>query len=584
MATAPTGPSGSPTTSRVARAARPFATAARAAQRTVARAGALGGIPPLRRLVETARRGVRLASSRLHPDPLPEPYVPGVTPIERLLARPALLGLLGCAAVVLGASQPNSPFTDKLPGSWWFGVPTPPVIPGTSPPPGSMLFFGVVAVYLGMILMLRAWWDVTRVLARHPGVPVRRLVWVFSAWVLPLLAVAPLFSKDLYSYVAQGEMMSRHINPYEFGPTVLGPIGANPLNQLVDPLWGNVTSPYGPGFLVPAGWIVEMSGHNVLWSVEGLRLLALLGTVAFAAAVPVIARSFGRDGATAFAMAALNPLVLFHLVAGGHNDALMLGLMATGYALARRNHRVLGVAVVALAAAVKVPALIGVVYIGWEWRGQGRSVRERVRPVAAALGFAVAIMTVISEMAGLGWGWIAGLSNPDTVRSWLDPPTAIGLAAGRLLGVVGLGGHAHLMLTLARGTGLLAAAVIGLVLLLRSERIGPLRALGWSLIAVVVLSPVVQPWYLAWGFVFLAPVVEGHVRRLVVVLSGIGCFVGLPGGRTLLGEILKAPPALVAAFSVVLVGIGIALLRQRSQRSDEGGRLGERELASSGRA
>lgn len=503
----------------------------------------------------------------------------GVTPIGKLLARPALLGLIGCVAIVLGASQPNSPFTDKLPGSWWFGVPTPPAIPGTGSRPGSLLFFGVVAVYLGMILMLRAWWDVIRVLARYRGVPVARLVWVFVAWVLPLLAVAPLFSKDLYSYVAQGEMMSRHINPYQFGPSVLGPIGANPLNRLVDPLWGNVTSPYGPSFLVPAGWIVQLSGHNVLVSVEGLRLLALAGTVGFAAAVPVIARSFGRDGASAFALAALNPLVLFHLVAGGHNDALMLGLMAPGYALARRGHRVWGVAVVALAASVKVPALIAVVYIGWDWLGPRRSVRDRVRPVVSALLLAVALMTALSEAAGLGWGWIAGLSNPDTVRSWLDPPTAVGLAAGKLLG---LAGHTHTLLTLARGLGLLSAAVIAVWLLLRSDEIGPLRSLGWSLISVVVLSPVVQPWYLAWGFVFLAPVVEGNTRRLVVVLSGIGCFVGLPGGRTLISEIVGAPPALVAVFSLALVGIGVALLRQRAHHNDDGKPdVGERTLASS---
>ncbi len=517
-----------------------------------------------RRVVGAGRTIGHGIGSRLRPDPTPERYVPGVTPVGRLLARPALLGLLGSIAIVLGASQPNSPFTSKLPGSWYFGVPTPSAVPGITPPPGQWLFFGVVAVYLGMILMLRAWWDVVRICARFRGMPVRQLGWVFAAWVAPLLVVAPLFSKDLYSYVAQGEMMSRHINPYSYGPTVLGPIGANPLNRLVDPLWGNVTSPYGPVFLVPAGWLVELTGHNVLMSVEGLRLLALAGTIAAAAAIPSIARSFGLDGASGFAMAALNPLVLLHLVAGGHNDAMMLGFLVPGYALARRGHRVWGIVLVACGAAVKVPALIGAVYIGWEWLGTHRSVRERVRPVATAMLLTVAVMAVLSAVAGLGWGWMAGLSNPDTVRSWLDPATAVGLLGGKILATVGLGGHARTVLTLARGTGFLLAAIIGVRLLLRSDEIGPLRALGWSLIAVVVLSPVVQPWYAAWGFVFLAPVVEGRVRRIVVICSGISCFVGLPGGRVLLHEISIANPLLVGGFSVALVGVGVALLRARS--------------------
>jgi len=61
-----------------------------------------------------------------------------------------------------------------------------------------------------------------------------------------------------------------------------------------------VTSPYGPVFLVADGWIVEAMRHNVLATVEALRVLALAGVAMFRRAVPSIARSFGRDQATAF--------------------------------------------------------------------------------------------------------------------------------------------------------------------------------------------------------------------------------------------------------------------------------------------
>lgn len=500
-----------------------------------------------------------------------EPYVPGVTPIGRLLLRPAILGFLASLAVFLGGTQPNSPFTLKLPGSWYFGIPSQGVLPNSTPAPGQGLFLGVVAVYAGILLMLRAWYDIVKILSRHPGVPVRRLVPVFAAWVVPMLVVAPLFSRDVYSYAAQGEMMTRGINPYAYGPSVLG---MTPLNALVDPLWKNVTSPYGPLFLLPAGWIVALSGHNLLLSVVGLRLLALAGTIAFGAAVPVIARSFGRDGSVAFALAALNPLVLFNLVAGAHNDALMLGFLVGGYALHRRGRHALGIVLCACGAAVKVPALIGILYIGWEWLGPGRSVKDRLRPVATAFLIGIATMAALSQLAGLGWGWVAGLSNPDTVRSWLDPATAIGLAGGKLLGLAGLGNHTHTLLTLTRGVGLLLAAAIGVRLLLRADEIGPLRALGWSLVAVVVLSPVVQPWYACWGFVFLAPIAEGRIRRVVVVASGVACFVGLPGGRVLLNELGVANPLLVALAAAVLVGVAVLLLRPRTRRFGGGGPRG----------
>jgi len=222
--------------------------------------------------------------------------------------------------------------------------------------------------------------------------------------------------------------------------------------------------------------------------------------------------------------------------------------------------------VCALGAAVKVPALIGAVYIGWEWLGPGRSIRERVRPVATALLIALGTMICISEAAGLGWGWISGLTNPDTVRSWLDPATGVALVLGHFVSAVGFGNHVHGILTVVRGSAACLAALIGLWLLLDSERIGPLQALGWSLLAVVVLGPVVQLWYLSWGFVFLAPVAVGLTRKVLIAVSGVACFLGLTGGHVFVSEIESANSVLVAFACAVLVALGAFFLRPKYPR------------------
>ncbi len=502
-------------------------------------------------------------------DPSGTPYRPGLPAVRRTLLRAGVLGALASVTIVIGASQASSPFTKKTTGiipeitkPWWFGLPGPQGnVITVGPQHGTGLFLGVVAVYVGMLLLIRCWYEVVRLATRHRGMPVRLLVPLFAAWTLPLLFVAPLFSNDLYSYAAQGEMVTHHINPYLYGPGLLS--NGSPFNALVDHLWQNVGSPYGPFFLQIDGFVVSLTGHHPLPAIEGLRLLALLGVVMFAGALPSIARSFGRDPAIAFSLAALSPLVLLHLVGGGHNDALMLGLMAVGWALARRGHRIWGLVVIGLAASVKVPAIIVAVYIGWEWLGPGLSVRQRVRPVISALLTSLTVMAGMSELAGLGWGWIGGLSNPDTVRSWLDPATAVGQLAGKLVHGLGLGQHTHALITLARGSGLLLAGGIALVLLLRSDRIGALCALGWSLVAIVVLSPVIQPWYASWGFVFLAPVVVRRARRFVMVFSAATCFLGLPGGRIFINELTAANPALVAIAAACLVGFCALVLWPR---------------------
>ena len=314
-----------------------------------------------------------------------------------LLVVPAIIGFVSAVAIAWGASLPSSPFTWKscsgiMSGSvtvchpWYFGIPPPPVVTGAPLPADKNLFIGLVAVYGGMVIMLQAWIALIRIARRHRGLPLRSFVAVFAAWTAPLLVVAPLFSRDSYSYAAQGEMMSRGISPYLFGPAVLG---VNAFSGLVDKLWADVTSPYGPVFLWIAGVNATVVHHNELLAVVGFRLLALVGVVMIGIFLPRLARSYGRDPSVAFVLAVLNPLVLLHLIAGAHNDALMLGFLLAGLWFAREGRPVVGVLLCTIGAMIKIPAFIGVVYIGWGWLGDDASWRSRLRPTVAAAGLGV---------------------------------------------------------------------------------------------------------------------------------------------------------------------------------------------------
>jgi hypothetical protein len=440
-------------------------------------------------------------------------------------------------------------------------------------PADKNLFIGLVAVYGGMVLMMQAWIALVRVARRHTGLPVRFFAAVFAAWTAPLLVVAPLFSRDAYSYAAQGEMMSRGINPYLFGP---GMIGVNAFSGLVDKLWANVTSPYGPVFLWIAGVNATVVRHNELFAVVGFRLLALVGVLMIAVFVPRLARSYGRDASVAFVLAVLNPLVLLHLVAGAHNDALMIGCLVVGLSLARDGRPVLGVLLCTVGAMIKVPAFIGVVYIGWGWAGDEASWRSRLRPTISATVLAAAVMTAVSQMVGLGWGWVSALGNPGTVRSWIDPPTAVGLWGAKLVAALGLGNHQSLLLNGARTLGLLLAATIAAHLLWHAKGAATMRAMGLTLMAVVFLGPTVQPWYLAWSVVVLATIATHRLRVLVIMLSCVSCFFGLPGARELVLQFGEANPILIVLASIamlLLLAIPIVMRVRRALHPTEAERV-----------
>jgi hypothetical protein len=460
------------------------------------------------------------------------------------LRRPALLGLLAILSVCVGASLPSSPFKLELAGSWFFGEPS-----AANPTDTFLLLPGVVAVYGGMILFIRVWFGLLQALRLRPGVPIRSLVGLLAMWTVPLLVVAPLFSRDVFSYAAQGEMMSHHINPYNYPP---GTIGSGPFNNFVDPLWQNTPAPYGPFFLMLAGGAASLSQHNALVTVLLFRLMAVAGVALIAYCIPKLARAYGRDPGTAFVLAVLNPLTLLALIGGAHNDALMIGLLLAGVTAAKYRHPVVGIVLCTVAASVKVPAAIGIIYVAWDWAGPGVGWRRRVSPLVRGALIALAVMAVFSLISGLGWGWIANLGTPGTVRSWMAPATAIGLVLSGALHVVGVGVGLGGVLTVTRFLGLLAATVVGIVCLRHRETLGLLTSLGLTALAFVLLGPVVQPWYLTWGIILMAPVATGRLRNVLLALSIVAPFIGLTGGSSMLTQLIHTNPAAMVVAVLVL--------------------------------
>ncbi len=261
-------------------------------------------------------------------------------------------------------------------------------------------------------------------------------VGVFALWSLPILVIAPLFSRDAYSYAAQGEMVSQHMNPYLYGPFELG---NNSYTAPVDPLWGNAPAPYGPMFLQLDGFFARITFHNELATIVLLRLLALVGVLLIASCVPRLARLYHRDGAELFTLMVLNPVTIFHLIGGAHNDALMLGLLVAGLTAAKEKRPIIGVVLCALATAIKAPAAIGILYIGWSWLGSGVPTRDRIRPVVTAGLIGLGVLGFFSYVSGLGWGWVTILGTPGVVRSWTSPTTALALLVTGVAHVVHLG-------------------------------------------------------------------------------------------------------------------------------------------------
>jgi alpha-1,6-mannosyltransferase len=257
-----------------------------------------------------------------------------------------------------------------------------------------------------------------------------------------------------------------------------------------------------------------------------MRVVALLGVALMAAALPRLARHSGADPAAALWLGALNPLVLLHLVAGAHNDAIMLGLLGAGLVAALGRWPVLGAVLVTLAALVKVPALLGLAAVVALQVRAGRSMARAIATTAVA---AVATTVAATAAAGTGYGWIGALKTPVSAEN-LSPTSVLGRATGALL--QGLGSDlAPFALPAWHALGLVATAVAVLAIWLRSPRFSPVYALGLSLATVAVLGPAIRPWYALWGlFLIAAAAPSTSVRHRGAAVTGALALAVLPSG------------------------------------------------------
>jgi hypothetical protein len=480
-------------------------------------------------------------------------FEPGPFEGWSFLWQPALLGFVAMLLILGSSCFTNSPFKWPLIHTWFFGEPA---LGAVGTPSLTRLILSIVLMYGGLLLLMRVWLRLAEVMKIHPGASLKSLWWMLLLWATPMIVAPPLFSRDVFSYAAQGEMTAHQLSPYILGPFSLG---TNAYVTPVDPLWGNTPAPYGPFFLWIDGTIDRISQHNQLATVVGLRLLEVLAVGMIGYGIALLARGLGRDPGEAFVLSALNPLVLLTIIGGAHNDGIMAAFLVVGVALAVRRHPVWGVFFIACATAIKAPAALGLAFVAWNWMGPKASIRRRIKPILIASLVTAVTISLWTWAAGFGFGWVNNLLSNGTVRSWAAPATGIGMALTNIFHAVGL--HSITLtrvLSITRLCGLLTAVGFTLWLLWRSEDRGWVRSLGLALILFVELGPVVQPWYLAWGLILLAASYEGREHFWLLALSITGPFIGLPAGRQLLTGLVHSNPLLMA-LAVAMVG-GVLLV------------------------
>lgn len=433
-------------------------------------------------------------------------------------------GLAGAAARVGVTGGTAAGSAGGGPYPWWFGLPR----SWTAGAGGHDLL--TAAFYAGIAALALAWAGLGARVIAGPPVPLRRLRQVAALWAAPLLVAPVVLSSDMFTYLGQGGVAHLGLDPYLLGPGLA--LHPGPLLASVPRVWRTTPAPYGPAFLALTAVLSGVAPHHMVAAVLGIRALDGVGLVLLAWSLPRLARANGGDPARATWLGLCSPLVLLAYVLSGHNGALMVGLLAAGLALAAGSDRrqPAALAVCTLAAMVKAPAAAGVVVLGLAWARRGADRRQVGRRLALGAAAVASTAVAVTLACGLGWRWLSPavlVGTPTTVHTWLTPVSVLATPAAWLLTHLGIASSPAGLLGWARLAGGAVALVWGALLVWKAPALGTTLATGLLLLGVVVASPVVWPWYLAWGLALLATTRAGQRSRALAALGSGALFLCL---------------------------------------------------------
>ena len=361
--------------------------------------------------------GRRLMTTQPAEPVLPQ-RIPGAQgqPLLALARRhlTVLVAAAGCAASTLTVLAGGRTGTVRvsIPLTTWFGLASSSGYgPGGSPVPGLLLVTGIFILVMVWLALVRR---------PNPATRTETRVWVIAAaWAMPLALGPPLLSSDVYTYAAQGKLVSRGLDPYSVGPAALGNTRAV---AAVDPAWRGVPSPYGPLATQVEHLAVFLGGGGPLAAVIALRLLAVACVISTGLLAAELA---GPRRIPALIMTVLNPLVLLQVVSAAHLEGLLCALLLGALVAARRGRSTLAIVLACAAGAVKAPALLAVLAI-IAWQRQGHNGRRAWLGTARDVAVALTTCAALTALVPHGWGWINSLETPTLGYTPAAPASLIG--------------------------------------------------------------------------------------------------------------------------------------------------------------
>ena len=86
----------------------------------------------------------------------------------------------------------------------------------------------------------------------------RAVLTTAGVWLIPMLVTPPLFTRDVFSYLAQGALPLAGFDPYAVGPEAMPGVFTTNVHYF----WQDTPAPYGPLFILLAKTVAWAVGRR----------------------------------------------------------------------------------------------------------------------------------------------------------------------------------------------------------------------------------------------------------------------------------------------------------------------------------
>jgi alpha-1,6-mannosyltransferase len=267
----------------------------------------------------------------------------------------------------------------------------------------AAIIIGAAGLWIGMNALTDGW------------KPKPRKVFALGT-VLSLITITapPLTSADVLMYAAYGRLQVIGRDPYEITPAEIFRGQFDPVLRWTERPWQDTPSVYGPitSFMQ---WLANvLGGENMHDIVFWLQVFAVVPFILACAGVMLLAHGDHRRQARVALLTIANPLLIWAVVAGAHNEALSVMFAVAGMLFVRKNPFLAGIGI-GLAGCAKVSIGIWGLAMLWAYRRQPKKALLLCAGTAVPMGLAYVVWQPTAFLQALRNGSYV------SVGSWANP-------------------------------------------------------------------------------------------------------------------------------------------------------------------